>query len=80
LLLANLYRALGKFGHARAIVQPLASQPTATPQQLARYATVLLQSDDAGAAVEIINRLERLEPNSARTRQLKTALQEPRTK
>ncbi|MCI0640926.1 MAG: tetratricopeptide repeat protein [Gemmataceae bacterium] len=75
LQLARLHEAAGNPLTARdQLLGLLAAQPE-NPQFLAYYIRLLIESDERDQARTHLGRLERLEPDSPRTRELKTRLQ-----
>jgi predicted Zn-dependent protease len=80
LLLAELWLSAGKPAQARALLQPLATQPVPLPQHLARYVSSLIGAGDLNEAAGLLARFEQWEPQSSRSHALRAALTEAQAK
>ena len=73
-LLAQMLEATNNLGQARTQLAAVVDENPMMPQYLVRYARLLIRAGDLAEAGRLIARLETLEPNSERLRELKTAL------
>ena len=73
ILLAQMLEAAGYAGQARTqLVEAVNEQPS--PWILARYARLLIQLGEMPEAERTVNRLEKMEQNSIRVKQLRNAI------
>jgi tetratricopeptide (TPR) repeat protein len=74
LLLARMLESADRLGQARAQLAELTDEYPAVPQYLVLHARILIRMSDLDEAERQVARLETLEPNSERVRELRTAL------
>lgn len=72
--LIQLHEKAGDYDNARDWALNLLARDPDNPQYLARYVRILLHQGQVQEAQRILNRLERIEPNSSRMRELKDAV------
>ncbi len=80
LLLAQMLESADRLGQARTRLSELVDEYPATPQYIVRYARILIRMNELDEAQRQVARLEPLEPDSERVREVRAALARAREK